>query len=811
MVKTAGCLGCPLYDDGNGFVPDEIVASAKVDVWLQNPGETEENRARPAVGSTGDDLNDKFLPAAGLTRGQDVSVRNVLRCRWRHPGTGKKTNNLPSGKVLEQAIKHCRTYDAATGATVSIAAGALAWRMFGGPGTITDWRGFPHPDKPVLATLHPADLYRNPKMKLAVLQDWAKVPLYQAGKWPEQVPPFDVVENPQGVARHVKKWCDEAIAKAEYVVLDTEFVRETKYLLTLGLGYSGMGRGLQLWFRHLDSVSRSAIRNSLLALCKRIPIVFQNAMADIPVLESSMGIRYDDYAQIEDTMLAHAVLWSEWPHTLEYLASIYGKYPKMKHLSVTNPQLYNWGDVLDTISAWEGIQKELRRDKESERVYREQSLRLVPILLERSKRGLRVHQSAVVAASEDLASRQVWAVGISHAGAGYPINIGSEKQLKHYLYDWKGYPVQTDKEKKVSAGADAIAALRKHVGPIPDLDSEGKEGLGIAEAFRRVVMGGADPILEARTIYAAAQQEKSHFLAPLEGKERVYPSIKIHAQASGRWSITEPPLQQFPGYLQDLLIPDEGEAWVGWDWDQIELRVLAALSGDEPYLTAFAKGWDIHTLNACAIFTLPAPPDPVNSESEANREWRAVCGWTGKEDIRRTFAKRFVYRLNYGGDARTAGDIPGATQLGLTGPKLVLASQRYLGAHPAMAAWRVQVAADARTTKVSRTFMGRRRRLLGEGQGVIREAYNHPMQGAVSDILNLTTVQIAAAAPDACLAYTVHDAAWWAVPITGVDHFKHMVYPIITQAWSIGGRSIAIPAKWKDVRYGVPVDVSKMG
>ena len=804
MRKPSGCLGCPLYDDGDGFVPDEIVHGASTDVWLDNPNDNEERIGKPAMGSTGDDLNETFLPEAGLTRGADVSIRNVIRCRWRQPVTFKKINKLPSGKVLEKAIQHCRVHDAPTGATVSMAAGSLAWRMHGGPGSVNEWRGFPHPSKPVLATLHPSDLYRNPKMKKAVQQDWQKLDLYKRGVWPQPVPPFDVVENSAGVAQHVKLWCDEAAKKASFVVLDTEFTRDTKYLFTVGLGYPEMERGLQIWLRGLDAVSRSVIRNHLLALVGRVPVVFQNAMADVPVLETNLGIPYAAYLRVEDTMLAHAVLWSEWPHDLGYLASIYGRYPKMKHLSVSNPKLYNWGDVLDTISVQTGVGKELDNDRESRQVYESQSLPLVPILLERAKRGLRVHKDLVREASEALVRRSSWATRLAQSGAGYPINIGSEKQLKHYLYDWRGYPVQLDKDKKVSVGADAISSLRRILGPAPDTETEAIDGLSLVDAESRVLQG-ADPVLEARVIYAAAHQEKTHFLAPLEGRERVYPSIKIHAQASGRWSITEPPLQQFPGYLQNLIGPDPGEAWIGWDWDQIELRILAALSGDTPYLSAFAHDWDVHTLNACAIFGLPDPGDKKDPHGSAtDAVWRQQHAWTGKEDIRRLFAKRFVYRLNYGGDPRTAGDIPGAALLGLTGPKLVLASQRYLAAHPSMAAWRIQVAADAKTTRVSRTFLGRRRRLLGEGASIVREAYNHPLQGAVSDILNLTTIAIASRCPYAILAYTVHDAAWWSVPDGSAELFIKEAEPIITRPWQIAGQEISIPLKWKEIRYALP-------
>lgn len=133
MLKPSGCLGCPMFDDGDGFTPDEVVPGAQADVWLQN------------ISEAGDDLNDKFLPEAGLARGSDVNVRSVIRCKWRHPVTGRKTSLLPSGKVLEKAIAHCRVHDTDTGAKIAIACGKLPWKAFGGPGTVTEWRGFLKP------------------------------------------------------------------------------------------------------------------------------------------------------------------------------------------------------------------------------------------------------------------------------------------------------------------------------------------------------------------------------------------------------------------------------------------------------------------------------------------------------------------------------------------------------------------------------------------------------------------------------------------------------------------------------------------
>lgn len=674
----------------------------------------------------------------------------------------------------------------------------------------------------VLATLHPADLFRNPKMKLAVMQDWRKLKLAREGKWPAQVPSYARIPQDAGI-EVLEAFVRDAVDRAPFVVVDTEFTRESRFLTVLGMGYpsstspttstsSASATGVQLWCEYLDPVQRAALRDALKTLFARVAVVFQNSMADIPVLERNLGIRYSDYCRVEDTMLAHAVLWSEWEHTLEFLASVYSKYPKMKHLSSSNPSLYNWGDVVDTICVHEALTEEFRRDPQSLRVYQQQSLRLVPTLLERAALGIRVNKARVKPAVADYQAKIAEANRLALAHVGWPINLGSEKQLKEYLYVRSGYPVQVDKTtKKPSIDGDAIAALRTHVGPVPDLEAEDRDGLSLGDSLRRIDEG-ADPILEARVMFAAATQIMSHYLAPLvkgNGQlvDRIYPQIKIHAQASGRWSITEPPLQQLPSDLTDIICPDVGEAWIKWDWDQIELRLLAALSGDRPYLDAFSRDDDVHTINACDIFAVPRPPHvggacPHTPGCVDCDLWRIANTWAGKDDVRRLFAKRFVYRLNYGGDPATAGDIPGARQLGLDRKALIDASNRYLAAHPAMAAWRVEVAAEARTTHMSRTFIGRRRRLLGDGRGAVREAYNHPMQGGVSDILNLVTVQIKNELPHCRLVYTCHDAATWACGAEKAEECLPRIKEIATQQWDVRGVKIAFPAKFQPIKYG---------
>ena len=85
LPKPPSCIGCPLYGDGLGYVPDELVPGATTLVLMQNPGEEEEARGRPAVGKSGQAMDEKLLPRAGLTRGVNVSVANVLKCRALEP------------------------------------------------------------------------------------------------------------------------------------------------------------------------------------------------------------------------------------------------------------------------------------------------------------------------------------------------------------------------------------------------------------------------------------------------------------------------------------------------------------------------------------------------------------------------------------------------------------------------------------------------------------------------------------------------------------------------------------------------------
>ena len=143
--KPVSCMGCPMYGDGRGFVPDQVIDGAPVWVIMQNPGAQEEASGIPAVGATGQMMDTHFIPLAGLERGKSVSVGNILKCR-NTDQNGRKTNELPKGGVLDEAIIHCTSKYLSIPPTVKlvIAQGALAfkWATQSKIGKMTDWRGF---------------------------------------------------------------------------------------------------------------------------------------------------------------------------------------------------------------------------------------------------------------------------------------------------------------------------------------------------------------------------------------------------------------------------------------------------------------------------------------------------------------------------------------------------------------------------------------------------------------------------------------------------------------------------------------------
>lgn len=531
------------------------------------------------------------------------------------------------------------------------------------------------------------------------------------------------------------------------------------------------------------------LRDWLMAVIAKVPVVFQNADGDIRKLrENGFPIGAESFKQLDDTMLAHAVLESELPHDLEFLTLEHGHLPQHKDLARVAPVEYNAADVLETVLIWKHyLLPFLAKDPQAEFIYRSMSLPSLWLAIEGEEAGIRVHPTAPLALYVKFDAKRDQAARLVQAYAGWPVNLNSPDQLKHLLYNLEGLPIQREKagwgeEGKVTSDKDALSVLRRLQGTEWDPDVPPT----LEQAWENIEAGG-NPALEARYLHIGAQQAISHYVEPcLEERldetvvrERIYPECRIHVQASGRVGYVKPALPQMKGELLDQLIPDIGTVWVGWDWRQIEVRLLAVLANDQVYLDAFLRGEDIHELNVRAIWPTKGTPE--------------------LEALRRRWIKAFVFRLHYRGKPENSGDIPGTKALfGADTAPLVVASELYLKKHPALPPYWQVLEAEADRTSCIRTFRGRPRRLTSDNRNARnREGSNHPLQGGVADIYLETALLIKRAAPWARLVMGAYDSQFWQVSESRETEFVLLAAPIVERDFTINGQRVYFPADWK--------------
>lgn len=423
LGKPNKCVGCPFYGDGRGFVPGDV-KGRKVLLMGQTPDEEEESTGIPASGKMAKMLEKSFLPLAGLTR-DDVDVDSILRCRW-------KGYELPplNSKVVKQAIAHCTE---AYGPKIDMSKTRLivaqgAYSLYGltGETSISTWRGWLLPyltthwsqnvsgiytptaqDTPVLATLHLASLYAEPAMQDPTKKDWGKVARILAGKWPESLtfiktnPPFEL---------------------PVFFAYDTEFVVESGNLIREQFGWRDADDT-----PHLHVVE--ARDHASYFTSEKPTVILQNAPADLPYLDRLLPGGY----ALEDTLLAHARLWSDLPHDLDFLGSIYARTNRWKHLVRSNPIVYAGADGLGTWDIWKTIVQELQGDPLTYAVYRK-SIECWPIIHKAHTIGLKVDQAKAKEALKQLEYKCKQAELEAQAAVGWPIKLSSPAQVAFQIY-----------------------------------------------------------------------------------------------------------------------------------------------------------------------------------------------------------------------------------------------------------------------------------------------------------------------------------------------------------------------------------------
>ena len=283
-------------------------------------------------------------------------------------------------------------------------------------------------------------------------------------------------------------------------------------------------------------------------------------------------------------------------------------------------------------------------------------------------------------------------------------------------------------------------------------------------------VGLESPFLDLRLRHSELSMDMN-YIEMLRPYSRIYHSM-LPTQASGRWSVKNPPLTNFKEDLRDCLLPDEGDAWIAWDLDAIEGKIVAAYSHDRLDLDAFDKGWDIHTITACKMVGIPLPPDLRDPhQSDLAFGWRQQHGWKGKEDKRRILAK-VRYCLLYGRDHTAVSGSKyekDMVKMGFDRSVLVQAATQFLASKPNLRSTKAKWWAHCAKVGEARTIFGRRRKLFGKQWDKSKEGWNHMIQGSVTDMVNTALIEIHQANPSWRLIYPSHDAAKHRVPLEALS------------------------------------------
>jgi DNA polymerase-1 len=356
---------------------------------------------------------------------------------------------------------------------------------------------------------------------------------------------------------------------------------------------------------------------------------------------------------------------------------------------------------------------------------------LVPVLLRMEEHGVLLDRQMLRTQSGELAKRLMEILAEAHKEAGAPFNLDSPKQLCNILFEKMQLPV-----------------LRKTPTGQPSTAEDVLEEL--AESYRLPRL-----ILEHRSLSKLKSTYTDKLPEQINEKTgRVHTSYHQAVAATGRLSSQDPNLQNIPirtlegRRIRQAFVAPPGHVLLAADYSQIELRIMAHLSGDAGLLNAFANDLDIHQATAAEVLGLPLQA----VTSEQRRSAKAV-----------NFG--LIYGMSAFGLAKQLGIARGAAQEYI---------DLYFARYPGVKRYMEETRAQARERGYVETVFGRRLYLPDINarnkqfqQAAERAAINAPMQGTAADIIKRAMIsvdQLCTGHGDARLIMQVHDELVLEVP-----------------------------------------------
>ncbi len=391
--------------------------------------------------------------------------------------------------------------------------------------------------------------------------------------------------------------------------------------------------------------------------------------------------------------------------------------------------------------------------RKMDRLYEDIERPLVSLLAEMERTGVRVDPDVLKAMSKELERETGRLEKQIHELAGCVFNINSPRQLGEVLFHKLG--LQAGRRTKVTKGFSTSIDIL--------------EELALVHPLARRVLEYRQ-MSKLKSTYADALPQ---LINPETG--RIHTCYNQTVASTGRLSSSEPNLQNIPARgpwgtrFRQAFIPADGHVLLAADYSQVELRILAHLSGDPTLVETFLAGRDIHEETA-----------------------RLVFGHAGEESRRR--AKIINFSIIYGTSAFSL-----ARELGTSTAEAQKFIDRYFAERPRVREYLDRVVEEARATGTSETLFGRQRQVpelqapdRALQQAGRRIALNNPIQGSAADIIKLAMLRaakaIAAAGLKSRMILQVHDELVFEVP----PKEKIKVEPLVREAME-GAAALAVP------------------
>ncbi|KWE79869.1 DNA polymerase I [Burkholderia territorii] len=422
-----------------------------------------------------------------------------------------------------------------------------------------------------------------------------------------------------------------------------------------------------------------------------------------------------------DTLLESYVLESHRTHDMDSLAlrhlgvktikyeDVAGKGAKQigfDEVALDQAAAYAAEDADITLQLHHALYPQVAREPGLERVYREIEMPVSLVLRKMERTGVLIDDALLQAQSSEIATRLIELEGQAYELAGGEFNLGSPKQIGQIFFEKLQLPIV----KKTPSGA-------------PSTDEEVLQKLAEDYPLPKLLLEHRG-LSKLKSTYT---DKLPRMVNPATG--RVHTNYAQAVAVTGRLASNDPNLQNIPvrtaegRRIREAFIASPGHRIVSADYSQIELRIMAHISGDASLLRAFSQGEDIHRATAAEVFGVT--PLEVNSDQ-------------------RRIAKVINFGLIYGMSAFGL-----ASNLGITRDAAKLYIDRYFARYPGVAQYMEDTRAAAKEKGYVETVFGRRLWLPeingGNGprrQAAERAAINAPMQGTAADLIKLSMIAV---------------------------------------------------------------------